>query len=222
MIQQGTFFSIPKQAKRLAERHQARESFEVQLCGLNIIVEPGVYQTSEDSELMIESVVINKNEHFLEIGCGTGVISIAIAQQAAHGIGVDVNERAIVNSKRNAKVHGAHNVEFFTSNMFENVSGTFDVIICNPPYTRHAAKDHIDRMFWDPDDEMKKTFFKEAANYLKPGGRLYFGWADFADIDVNLPFVLAEENGYKLMHVFKKPHKDDCTFYVLEFLRKNP
>lgn len=114
--------------------------------------------------------------------------------------------------------HGVTNIEFHISNVFENVKGTLDVIICNPPYTKHEVRNNIDRMFWDPEDEMKKKFFKEAGKYLKPGGRIYFGWADFADIDVDLPFKLAEESGCKHINTFKKPHGDDFNFYVLEFV----
>jgi len=219
MIKRSNFHSIPQQAKRLDERH-ANNSLEVDICGMKIIVESGVYQTSGDSELMAESVEITKTQNFLEIGCGTGVVSISVAKRAANGIGVDVNEKAVVNAQRNAKMQKTMNVEFFVSNVFEKVVGDFDVIICNPPYTKHEVRDNIDRMFWDPEDEMKRTFFKEAGNHLKTKGKIYFGWADFADIDTDLPFRLAEENGYKLVNTFKKPHKNDFHFYVFEFGRK--
>lgn len=219
MIKSSDFHSIPKQAKRLDERHSS-EPFNVELCGMNIIVEPGVYQTSGDSELMAEAVKISKDQNFLEIGCGTGVVSIAVAKHAANGIGVDINEKAVANSRRNAEAQNVTNVEFFVSNVFEKMKGSFDVIVCNPPYTKHEARDSIDRMFWDPEDEMKRTFFKEVGKYLKPNGRVYFGWADFADIDLELPFKLAKENGYRLVDTFSRPHKTDFIFYVFEFARK--
>jgi release factor glutamine methyltransferase len=220
MIHQSNFHSIPKQAKRLDERHSG-EPFTVELQGMNIVVEPGVYQTSGDSELMAESVKITNEQNFLEVGCGTGIVSIAVAKRARHGTGIDINEKAVANSKHNAEAQNIGNVDFFVSDVFENVSDTFDIIICNPPYTKHEVRDAVDRMFWDPEDEMKKNFFKEVGNYLKPDGRIYFGWADFADIEVNLPFALAEENGYKLTNTFIKPHKKDFNFYVFEFVRKN-
>lgn len=218
MIKQSDYHSLPRQSKQLDERHSS-EPFVVELCGMNIVVSPGVYQTSEDSELMVESVNIAKDQTFLEIGCGTGAVSIAVAKRAARGVGVDINEKAVANSKRNAQVQNVKNVEFFVSNVFEKVTGLFDVIICNPPYTKHEARDNIDRMFWDPEDKMKHAFFKKAGAYLKPEGRIYFGWANFADIDVDLPFKLAEKNGYKLMNTFQKPHKSDFIFYVFEFAR---
>ena len=219
MIKQSNFHSIPRQAKRLEERH-TDTSLEVDICGMKIVVEPGVYQTSGDSELMAEVVDIGKDQSFLEIGCGTGVVSIVVAKQVACGIGVDINEKAVANARRNAETQKAKNLEFLVSNVFEKVVGDFDVIICNPPYTKHDVRDNIDRMFWDPEDDMKRTFFKEAESHLKPGGKIYFGWADFADIDTELPFKLAEENGYVLVNTFKKSHKSGFYFYVFEFARK--
>jgi len=184
---------------------------------MKITVDPGVYQTSGDSDLMAESVEISKGENFLEVGCGTGVVSISVAKRSAHGVGVDINEKAVKNSKKNAAVQGVTNVEFMVSDVFEKIEGRFDVIICNPPYTKHEVRDDIDRMFWDPEDEMKQKFFREVGRYLKPEGRIYFGWADFADVDVDLPFKLAEANGYRLVKTFRKSHGDDFNFYVLEF-----
>lgn len=219
MIKQGNFHSVPRQSKRLEERH-ANNSLEVDICGMKIFVEPGVYQTSGDSELMVEVVNIEKDQNFLEIGCGTGIVSIAVAKRATNGVGVDISEQAVANAHRNAEAQKVKNLELLVSNVFEKVTEDFDVIICNPPYTKHEVRDNIDRMFWDPEDEMKRTFFKEVGDHLKQGGKIYFGWADFADIDVDLPFTLAEENGYMLVNTFKKPHKNDFHFYVFEFARK--
>lgn len=218
MIQQSHYYSIPSQFHRLEERHNT-ETIRVDLCGMSLVVDRGVYQTSGDSELMVESVDIGKTESFLEIGCGTGVVSLALACRSAGGIGVDINELAVESSKKNALAQKRKNVEFLVSDVFEDVEGMFDVVVCNPPYTKHPVRDNIDRMFWDPEDEMKHRFFEEIGGYLKPDGRIYFGWANFADIDVELPLKLAQSNGYKLTRTFQKPHRNKFTFYVFEFKR---
>lgn len=216
-IKKSNFQSVPRQSVKLDERRKS-EPIEIECCGLKITVNPGVYQTSGDSELMVESVRLKGAEKFLEVGCGTGIISLALAKRGSRGVGVDINERAVENSRHNARKHNITNVEFFKSNVFEKVEGKFDVIICNPPYTRHEIRDNIDRMFWDPQDEMKQKFFEEVGGYLEPGGRIYFGWANFADIDVNLPLRLAKTNGYKLINTFSKPNsRNEYMFYVLEF-----
>lgn len=220
MIKQSKFHSIPRQAKRLEERHFDNTD-RVDICGMEITIDPGVYRTSGDSELMLKVVDIQENQNFLEVGCGTGVVSLSVAKRSRSGVGVDINEKAVLNAKKNAKEHKVNNLEIYISNVFEKVNGKFDVIICNPPYTNHEVRDDVDRMFWDPKDEMKQTFFREVGKYLKSEGKIYFGWADFADIDIELPFRLAEENGYILVNTFKKPHKKDFNFYVFEFRRRS-
>jgi len=220
-IKYSDFHAIPRQSAILGERKTGKP-YKVECCGMKIVVNPGVYQTSGDSELIAKSVKINKNEIFLEIGCGTGVVSIATAKRSKSGIGVDINEKAVENSKQNADMQGIKNVEFLKSDVFENVSGKYNVIICNPPFTKHDARDNIDRMFWDPEDEMKRKFFREAGKFLKPNGKIYFGWENFADVDVNLPFKLAEENGYELVNKFNKPFENDFTYYVFEFKSVRP
>ena len=221
-IKPSDFNAVPRQSALLDERKTTKKPFKVECCGMKIVVNPGVYQTSGDSELIAESVKINKNENFLEIGCGTGVVSIAVAKRAKNGIGVDINEKAVKTSKQNADAQGIKNVEFLKSDVFENVSGKFNVIICNPPFTKHEARDNIDRMFWDPEDEMKRNFFRGVGTFLKPNGKIYFGWVNFADIDVNLPFKLAEKNGYELMNKFTRPFGKEFTYYVFEFKSARP
>jgi hypothetical protein len=76
-------------------------------------------------------------------------------------------------------------------------------------------------MFWDPQDELKRAFFRDAHRFLTPNGRIYFGWANFADIDVTLPFRLAEEHGYTLVQcVSRLRAKKDFAYSVLTFKRK--
>lgn len=218
-IVQSNFQSIPKQQKRLAERH-VTPSLHAQPLGVDIVVDQGVYQTSTDTELMIQSVKINLSDTFLEVGCGSGAVSIAIAKRSGQGIGVDINQLAVANSVRNAQLQNCTNVQFLVSNVFENVTGQYDVIICNPPYTNHEVNDAIDRMFWDPNDEMKIAFFQSVGQYLKPDGHIYFGWANFGDIDVDLPFKLADQYGFQCVNSYRQVHNPDVTFYVLEFVRK--
>ncbi len=220
MIHKSNFKSVPGQTKRLDERH-GNEYIDVYICGEDIVIHPGVYKTSGDTELMIESVKIKTDQSFLEIGCGSGAVSLAVAKHAQYGVGVDVNTLAVVNAQDNADRCGVKNVQFTVSNVFENVTGVYDVIICNPPYNNHEAKDDIERMFWDPGDEMKHMFFKRAGEFLKDNGHIYFGWADFADIEVNLPLELADMYGYRLVHTYVKKSKNhEFNFYVFEFVKE--
>ena len=101
------------------------------------------------------------------------------------------------------------------------VRGQFDVIAFNPPYSDYASDDVTDRMFWDPQHKTKIRFFEEVTQYLKPRGRVYFGWANFKDLDVNLPLRLAEANGFVITKVAREESDEGFTFLVFEMKRQN-
>lgn len=218
---QSTFIAQPKQAAKLAERKTASAS-TVTIHGVEFVVLPGVYDTSIDTELMIDSVQVGERDTILEIGCGTGAVSILLAQRCKGGVGVDINERAVENANRNKELLGQSNVSFSRSNGFEKVTGNFPVIICNPPYSEHTVNDDVDRMFWDPANEMKTKFFRDLHRYLEPDGRMYFGWANFADLDIDLPLRLAKEAGLQYVQTFQRDAREGkYQFLVIEFKRRN-
>jgi release factor glutamine methyltransferase len=187
-----------------------------------LTIDEGVYQTAGDSELMAEVVQINNSESFLEIGCGSGFISLVLAKKGLNGVGVDINSKAVGNSIKNAKDLDIQNVSFFRSDVFENVRGTFDIIVCNPPYSEHEVTSDIDRMFWDSQNKMKKNFFVDVDRYLKTNGAIYFGWANFADIDVDLPLKLAKQHGLALINIWERPDAQKrFSFFVLQFTRSH-
>ncbi|MCJ1888564.1 methyltransferase domain-containing protein, partial [Pseudomonas sp. LA21] len=71
---------------------------------------------------------IKPGETALDVGTGTGLIALLMARKAKRVLGVDVNPKAIELAKKNAELNGIANVEFRVSDLFENVSGKFDVI----------------------------------------------------------------------------------------------
>lgn len=55
----------------------------------------------------------------LEIGCGTGSSTLALAEQGARVVGVDILERSIRIAKERCRLHGVENVEFVLANASE-------------------------------------------------------------------------------------------------------
>lgn len=97
-----------------------------------------VFRVGTDGVLLgVLADVFNKNK-ILEIGCGTGIISLIIAQRnpKAEIFAFDIDDNAVELAKINfenspfaerLKVEKADFNEFKTENLF-------DLIICNPPY----------------------------------------------------------------------------------------
>ena len=132
---------------------------------------------------------------------------------------VDINPYAIRNAKHNARKLSIKNVSFKVSDLFSKVSEKYDIIIFNPPFSNYKPRDLTDRMFWDANNKTKERFFREAKAHLNPDGRIYLAWADFSDLDVDLPFRLANKEGYQIKKIAEK-RVDIKRFFVLEIMRK--
>lgn len=114
--------------------------------GETFIVKEGVLIPRPETELLVEKAdeIIkssnNKEISILEIGTGSGVISVMLAllNPDIKIIAVDINKKALELAKLNAIKHEVENrIEFIESNLYENVSNNyFDMIISNPPYIK--------------------------------------------------------------------------------------
>ena len=69
---------------------------------INITNFDGVYEPAEDSWLMVNNLPDFKGS-VLEIGCGSGIISLHLAQKGNEVTAVDINPKAVEATKFNAK-----------------------------------------------------------------------------------------------------------------------
>src|SRR3989344_7339478 len=101
-----------------------------------------IYQPREDSYLLQQYVKRYARGTVLDMGTGTGILAMTIAQKKTvkRVLAVDKNNAAITFCKRNAK---NAKIRYKQSDLFCNVRGIFDTIIFNPPYlpTEPRAKD---------------------------------------------------------------------------------
>ena len=81
----------------------------------------------------------------LDLGTGTGAIALAVAAErpGTHVIAADISTDALALARENFTLNFEKkgvpaDVEFLRSNWFENIAGTFDAIISNPPYLTDA------------------------------------------------------------------------------------
>ena len=80
---------------------------------------------------------LNSINRVLEIGTGSGCIALSIAEAFSdiEVVATDISPDAIDVARLNTKAHDLEQqVEIIESDLFENVSGVFDLIITNPPY----------------------------------------------------------------------------------------
>lgn len=91
-----------------------------------------------ETEILVDEILKLdfKKEKILDIGTGTGAISLALAKNLPNSsvLGIDISEKAIELANENKNKLELDNVEFLKSDLFENVVGKYDLIVSNPPY----------------------------------------------------------------------------------------
>lgn len=152
-------------------------------------VTPDVLIPRPETEGIIELVLTflgsQANCHVLELGTGTGAISVALAKEKPnwHIYAVEQSEAALEVAKRNIARHDVKNIELIHSNWFTCVPEVFfDAIISNPPY---LASDDPHQHEGDVQFEPKSALLsgdtglddltwivKHASSYLKSGAPL--------------------------------------------------
>jgi len=117
----------------------------VPFCNLDIIVRPPILiprpETEEWCTWLIDKIKkleprVKDSLRILDLCCGSGAIGLALAKAfpRASVIGSDINDKALDLSCENKQHNGITNIDFVHSDLFENLSGHFDIIVSNPPY----------------------------------------------------------------------------------------
>jgi len=156
--------------------------------GLRILLDENVYEPAEDTFLLAETIDVKPGELALDIGTGTGLIALLMARKARFVLGVDVNPRAVELARKNALLNGITNIEFRVSDLFENVSGKFDVITFNAPYLPGEPEEPIDLAFvgGKTGREVIDRFISEVPKYLTKNGRVYLVQSSITGIERTL------------------------------------
>lgn len=141
--------------------------------GLSIASDRNVYPPSEDSELLIDALDVRRGERVLEIGCGSGVVSIHCALAGAEVVCGDVNPRAVALTRMNAAANGAV-LEAVETDVYSNVEGRFDLILFNLPYLPVEEGEGLARAWSGGPDGLGPLprLLDGAPKHLLPGGRV--------------------------------------------------
>lgn len=115
------------------------------LCGLTFRLSPrSFYQVNHDQAerlyaLAIAGAGIQKTDVVLDLYCGVGTITLAMAKAAGRVIGVEVEPQAVADAQDNARRNGVQNAEFFCGDAGQAALSlreqglTPDVVVVDPP-----------------------------------------------------------------------------------------
>ncbi|MDO9530435.1 MAG: peptide chain release factor N(5)-glutamine methyltransferase [Syntrophales bacterium] len=160
---------------------------------LTFEVNPEVLVPRPETELLVEEIlkvcseVKDRETAILEVGTGSGAISVAVASdfKKAHIVATDTSIEAIKVARKNAATNGVtERISFLHGNLLEPVSGNFDIIVSNPPYISEEEFEHLPvevRIFEPkgallagPDGtEFHYDLIREGSHYLNFGGWLF-------------------------------------------------
>ena len=140
---------------------------------------------SESLRRMIRETDLVKDKRVLEIGCGTGLLSLCCAQAGArHVVATDINPSAIANAAYNAEQLGLSDklelrlVKRDTPGAFAVIDRgeRFDVIISNPPWEDAPTDSFESHAFYDPHFALLRSLLADFRLHLKPNGRLLLAY----------------------------------------------
>jgi release factor glutamine methyltransferase len=108
--------------------------------GLDFKVTPDVLIPRPDTEILVEEVLkdLHDGMRILDMCAGSGCILLSLLKYSndCTGQGVDISPSALKVARENAEKLGISGAEFIESDLFQNVSGKFDILVSNPPYIK--------------------------------------------------------------------------------------
>lgn len=154
--------------------------------GLEFLVSPEVLIPRQDTELLVEYLLsIITGKKVLDLCTGSGCIGISLAKlgNPERVDAVDLSEKALLVAQENARRLQV-DVHFLKSDMFQNITETYDVIVSNPPYITSSVintlmpevKEHEPRMALDGGEDglsFYRQIARESKQYLAPNGMLW-------------------------------------------------
>lgn len=147
-------------------------------------------ETEELIYKVLEYIKKSKKDSFriLDLCTGSGIIAITLKKEIVKKyteiVASDISEKALSIAIENADNNNA-NITFIKSDLFDNISGKFDLIISNPPYISYKDKITIKDSVLNYDPHLAlfaeedgiyfyRKIIENAVHYLSKDGVIFF------------------------------------------------
>jgi release factor glutamine methyltransferase len=160
-----------------------------------------VYIPSDDTFLLAENLEIKEGMSVLEIGTGSGLVSMYASLLTDDVTATDINYNALELAEKNFKLNNIDTIKLEFGDMFEPVKDKkFDVILFNTPYLPTDSDDIIDddlNYAFDGGLNGRKVidrFINEVSNHLNDKGIVQMIQSSLSDNDRTLDMF--DRNGF--------------------------
>lgn len=161
---------------------------QAEFCGLTLTVDERVLIPRPETEELVELILTENPEEslrVLDVGTGSGAIALALKKARPNWqvTAVDISRDALELARKNAKQLGLE-VEFVQSDVLDQVTEVYDLIVSNPPYIDWADRDEVGANVLASEPHLAlfaeekglaiyRKLAEQAPEHLAPAGKIY-------------------------------------------------
>lgn len=166
------------------------------------VFHPGFFTSTQFLLQYLKKLSLSGNS-FLELGAGSGLISIYVAKQDGKVTATDINPIAVEYLRINRSQNKAR-INIILSDLFENIPlQQFDIIAINPPYYKKDPQTLLDHAWYCGENgEFFFDLFKQLPKYIHKNSEVLMVLCDGCEI--GMIEDAADQNGFKLSCAQKK------------------
>ena len=182
--------------------------------GRDFEINENVLDPRGDTETLIELILDCNFENMLELGTGSGAIAITVLAERPEVtcVATDISRYALKTARTNSKRHGVESrLKLLYSNWFDKISGSFDIIVSNPPYisSKEYAQLSAEVVKYDPKIsltlggdglEAYREILSQALEKLSKNGHIFL---EIGYTQANAVVHLLKEAGFQQIKVHK-------------------
>lgn len=201
-------------ARRLDGEPLAYVLGEWDFYGMTLSVTPAVLIPRADTEVLIDwtaaivkKTIGDREFRFLDLGCGSGCIGIALASlfPNARGVLMDVSPNAVELAKANVKRYNMLNRLFCVpGDMLDHADtrvGKFDMILSNPPYITHEEMLKLDSSVRDYEPQGALYGGEDGLDFYRA---ILKGWLDLLKDGGYIAFECGYQQARDVGHLMKE------------------
>ena len=171
---------------------------------ISVCVEPGVFPPFLTLSTKILLDFINpmslEGKSFLELGCGSGIISILAAKKGSNVTSTDINPTALQALQKNADANGLElTIEY--SDLFENLQRKhFDYIVINPPYYPKTPQSVPEQAWFCGENfEYFEKLFAQLPAFITGDNDVYMILSEDCDLNAIQSIALKNHVGFEIV-----------------------